>query len=136
MAPVSALSPLTPTALGKAARRTRIPLGRPTRYPPGSGLSAATVGYHEVMKSSSVVEAGLVRVSHVGRDISGGPEMNSRNVAIAAHALRRASRAHRASQQVVYVPEEALAAVGVASTDELEVVVRDGELVLRPKRRQ
>jgi len=88
------------------------------------------------MKSSSVVEAGLVRVYHVGRDISGGPEMNSRNVAIAVHALRRVSRAQRASQELVRVPEEALAAVGVASTDELKVVVRDGELVLRPKRRR
>jgi len=80
------------------------------------------------------VGAGLIRVRHVGRDISGGPEMNTENVKIAVHALRRISRAQRASQQVVHVPKEALAAVGVASTDELEVVVRDGEIALRPKR--
>lgn len=78
----------------------------------------------------------MIRVRHVGRAISGGPEMAEENIKIAVHALRRVSRAQRASQQVVHVPKEALAAVGVASTDELEVVVRDGELVLRPKRRR
>lgn len=78
----------------------------------------------------------MIRVRHVGRAISGGPEMTETNIKIAVHALRRVSRAQRASQQVVHVPKEALAAVGVASTDELEVVVRDGELVLRPKRRR
>lgn len=82
------------------------------------------------------VGAGLIRVRHVGRTISGGPKMTEENIMIAVHALRRVSRAKRASQQVVHVPKEALAAVGVASTDELEVVVRDGELVLKPKHRQ
>ncbi|MFA5568147.1 MAG: AbrB/MazE/SpoVT family DNA-binding domain-containing protein [Trueperaceae bacterium] len=87
------------------------------------------------MKDNSV-GAGLIRVRHVGRAISGGPEMNAENIRIAVHALRRVSRAQRASQQVVHLPKEALAAVGVASTDELEVVVRDREIVLRPKHRQ
>jgi len=82
------------------------------------------------------VGAGLIRVRHIGRAISGGPEMNAENIRIAVHALRRVSRAQRASQQVVHVPKEALAAVGVASTDELEVVVRDGDIVLRPKHRR
>jgi len=62
--------------------------------------------------------------------------MTEENIKITVHALRRISRAQRASQQVVHVPKEALAAVSVATTDELEVVVRDGELVLRPKRRR
>jgi len=82
------------------------------------------------------VGAGLIRVRHVARAISGGHKMNPENIRIAVHALRRVSRAQRASQQIVHVPKEALAAVGVASTDELEVVVRDGEIVLRPKHRQ
>jgi len=60
--------------------------------------------------------------------------MTEENIEIGVHALRRVSRAQRASQQVVQVPKEALATVGVASTDELEVVVRDDEIVLRPKR--
>lgn len=78
---------------------------------------------------------GLIRVVHVGRTISGGPEMSRKNIAIALHALRRISRAQRANQQVVHVPEAALAAVGVSSTADLDVVVRDSELVLRPKLR-
>lgn len=78
---------------------------------------------------------GLIRVVHVGRTISGGPEMSKKNIAIALHALRRISRAQRANQQVVHVPEAALAAVGVSSTDDLDVVVRDSELVLKPKLR-
>ncbi len=82
------------------------------------------------------VGAGLIRARHVGRTISGGPEMSTQNIQIAVHALRRVSRAQRANQQVVHVPEEALAAVGVASTDELEVAMREGEIVLRPKRRR
>lgn len=87
------------------------------------------------MKDESV-GAGLIRVRHVGRAISGGPAMTEENVKIAVHALRRISRAERANQQVVRIPTEALAAVGVKSVDELEVVVRDGELLLRPKRRR
>lgn len=82
------------------------------------------------------VGAGLIRVRHVGRTISGGPKMTEENIKIAVHALRRGSRAQRASQQVMHVPKEALAAVGAASTDELEVVVRDGEIVLRRKHQQ
>lgn len=77
----------------------------------------------------------MIRVVHVGRTISGGPEMSRKNIAIALHALRRISRAQRANQQVVHVPEAALAAVGVSSTADLDVVVRDSELVLRPKLR-
>lgn len=82
------------------------------------------------------VGAGLVRVRHVGRTISGGPEMTEENIKIAVHAMRRIGRAERASQQVVHVPEAALAAVGVSSTDDLDVVVREGKLLLRPKHRQ
>lgn len=78
----------------------------------------------------------MIRVRHVGRTISGGPEMTRENVELALNALRRVSRAQRASRQVVHVPAEALAAVGVSSTDELQLVVREGELVLRPRRRQ
>jgi len=71
------------------------------------------------------VGAGLIRVRHVGRTISGGPKMTEENIKIAVHALRRGSRAQRASQQVVHVPKEALAAVGAAS-----------KIVLRRKHQQ
>jgi len=49
---------------------------------------------------SDVVEAGLIRVRHVGRTISGGPEMNEENVKIAVHALRRISKAKAKARRI------------------------------------
>jgi len=85
-------------------------------------------------KKNDGAEAGLIRVRHVGRTVSGGPPMTAKNVAIALHALRRESAARRRAERSLEIPAEALAAVGVAAADELEVIVGDGELVLRPKR--
>ncbi|HEX7038945.1 MAG TPA: hypothetical protein VF202_02405 [Trueperaceae bacterium] len=49
--------------------------------------------------SDVVVEAGFIRLRHVGEVITEGPEMTPENVDLVVHALRRASQARARARE-------------------------------------
>lgn len=48
---------------------------------------------------SDVVEAGFIRLRHVGEIITEGPDMTPKNVDLVVHALRRASQARARARE-------------------------------------
>ena len=80
---------------------------------------------------SVVNENGLLRVRRQPRAIRGEVELTPEAANIIAAALNggRSRTANRLT-----LPDKALAAVGVSSTDELSISVEDGNIVLTPAR--
>lgn len=60
---------------------------------------------------SDVVEAGFIRLRHVGEIITEGPDMTPKNVDLVVHALRRASQARARAREARARAREARARV-------------------------
>lgn len=69
-----------------------------------------------------------VRVRHVPQQVQPGRTLTEKDLKIAVAYLSGQN-----GYQTFLVPRRALRAVGVRSTDELELEVVDGVIVLRPK---
>ena len=82
--------------------------------------------------NEDTAEAGFIRARRLGKTVTGGREMTPETVQGVLRVLR-GSRERRTAN--LSIPVAALEALGVASVDELELLVGDGELTLRPRRR-
>lgn len=67
----------------------------------------------------------------MGAAVTGGPAMTPENIQLAHRALRRLAQARRRQADITCIHVLALEAIGASSAEDLEVVVGDGEIILR-----
>lgn len=77
----------------------------------------------------TVYENSLFRLVQEGREIKGKVKLTPEVIAAVDAQLRR----RPLNRRQLYIPTELLEQVGVTSTDQLEISVEHGKLVLTPK---